>query len=100
MKVLYNVQERSYSGNDMRIVEYEGEESKWKFGVESRPIVSTSMAHVYAEIEPWNVMGGGVGYNESVFATYTEAWAFLDKGLKKEEENPDIWLEMLECRKK
>jgi len=90
MKVLYEVE----GIDELRIIEYEGKESVWKYGVEHRPIIINPAP---GEKEEWGVMGGTVGYNTSEFKTYAEAKAFLDKGLKGEEENPEIWLEMLEC---
>ena len=90
MKVLYEVE----GIDELRIIEYEGKESVWKYGVEHRPIIINPEP---GEEQEWGVMGGTVGYNTSEFKTYDEAKAFLDKGLKGEEENPEIWLEMLEC---
>lgn len=89
MKVLYEVEERSYAGNAIRLVKYEDPP---RYGVESRPILIDSTRQ---EEEPWGTMGGSVGYNESVFETYGEVMAFLGKGLGEEEKNPEIWLEML-----
>ena len=94
MKVLREVEERFYAGNDIRLVKYEEGESKWNFAIESRPILLQPLP---GEEEPWLIMGGSVGYNESAFLTLDEAEAFLKKGLKEEEKNPEIWLEMLEC---
>lgn len=92
MKVLYEVEERAYAGNAIRLVYYE--DSKM-YGVESRPIL---LDPAHQEEEPWGTMGGSVGYNESAFETYAEVMAFLGKGLGEEEKNPEVWLEMLECQ--
>ena len=45
--------------------------------------------------EPWNLMGGSVGYKDSIFPTLQEALDFMDKGLEGEKVKPDIWLDML-----
>lgn len=95
MKVLYTVKEHSYSGNQIRIVKYEEDErEKWNYGVESRPM---TIDPTEQEKELWATMGGSVGYNESVFMTYAEALAFVTKGEREQQKNPEIWLEMLEC---
>jgi len=92
MKVLYETKGIS----ELRIVEYKGKESVWKFGVECRPVIMNPEPGEQ-EKEEWGVMGGTVDYYTSEFRTHAEAIAFLKKGLKGEEENPEIWLEMLEC---
>lgn len=43
-----------------------------------------------------NSFGGSVGYTIADFGTIEEAQDFLLKGISLEDQNPDIWLEMVE----
>jgi len=45
----------------------------------------------------WNDFGGSVGYTIADFKTLQEAKDFIVKGLAEQDENPDIWLEMVEA---
>ena len=71
--------------NDIRLVQYADN----TYAVEYCP---------YGQDNDWGIMGGCVGYNTSEFRTYGQANDFYKQGLKKQEKNADIWLEMLECR--
>jgi len=46
----------------------------------------------------WNSYGGSVGYNCADFNNVWEAEGFINKGLGEQIKNPEIWLEMVECK--
>jgi hypothetical protein len=45
-----------------------------------------------------NSFGGGVGYGIADFNTIEEAEEFLLIGISERDENPDVWLDMVEVR--
>ncbi|MBW2968803.1 hypothetical protein KY314_01660 [Candidatus Woesearchaeota archaeon] len=47
--------------------------------------------------EGWNDFGGSVGYTIAHFDTLKEAKKFIERGLREQEKNPEIWLEMVEA---
>ena len=47
--------------------------------------------------EDWYDFGGSVGYTTASFKTRTEAIAFVEKGLREELKNPEVWLDMVAC---
>ena len=45
--------------------------------------------------DSWNSFGGSVGYSDASFDTMEEAFSFVDKGLREELKNPEVWLDMV-----
>jgi len=76
--------------NDVRLVKFDDTCYAVEFNPAQLPDIQDS--------EEWNIMGGSVGYSLAEFKTLAQAQEFYNKGLAGQDQNAEIWLEMLEVK--